>query len=70
MNITHQPKKMDVAELKTFATASRFPIPDEQIAELPLYRPAEDSVEMQYLTGAPRGAGRLPARSAAAARHR
>ena len=49
MNITHQQKKMGVTELKAFATASTFRLPDDEIAEVPFHRPADDSIEMKYL---------------------
>jgi pyruvate dehydrogenase E1 component len=49
MNITHQQKKMDVAALKKFRDRFNIPVPDEHIAEVPFYRPPEDSVEVQYL---------------------
>ena len=49
MNITHQQKKMDLAELKAFRNRFQVPVPDEVIAEVPFYRPAEDSVEIQYI---------------------
>ena len=49
MNITHQQKKMGLEELKAFRDRFKIPVPDDQIAEVPFYRPAEDSVEMQYL---------------------
>src|SRR5271168_5346015 len=49
MNITHQQKKMGLEELKAFRDRFKIPVPDGQIAEVPLYRPAEDSVEIQYL---------------------
>jgi len=49
MNITHQQKKMGLEELKAFRDRFKIPVPDDQIAEVPLYRPAEDSVEIQYL---------------------
>ena len=49
MNITHQQKKMGLEELKAFRDRFKIPVPDDRIAEVPLYRPAEDSVEIQYL---------------------
>jgi pyruvate dehydrogenase E1 component len=49
MNITHQQKKMDLAELKAFRDRFQIPVSDDEIEKVPLYRPAEDSVEMQYL---------------------
>src|ERR1700732_2978766 len=48
-NITHQQKKMGLEELKAFRDRFKIPVSDDQIAEVPLYRPAEDSVEIQYL---------------------
>jgi pyruvate dehydrogenase E1 component len=48
-NVTHQQKKMNEADLRSFRTRFGIPISDEQIAETPFYRPAEDSPEMQYL---------------------
>ena len=49
MNITHQQKKMNESDLRTFRTRFGIPISDEQIAEAPFYRPADDSVEMTYM---------------------
>ncbi len=48
-NITHQQKKMGVDALRRFRDRFNIPIPDEQIAELPYYRPADDSPEIRYL---------------------
>ena len=48
-NITHQQKKMNEADLRSFRTRFGIPISDEQIADAPFYRPAEDSPELQYL---------------------
>jgi len=49
MNITHQQKKMDLAALKVFRDRFKIPISDEQIADVPFYRPSDDSPEIQYL---------------------
>ena len=49
MNITHQQKKMDVAALKKFRDRFNIPVLDEHIAEVPFYRPPDDSVEVRYL---------------------
>ena len=49
MNITHQQKKMGLEELKAFRDRFKIPVTDEQIAEVPLHRPADDSIEIQYL---------------------
>ncbi len=48
-NITHQQKKMNEQELRQFRSRFGIPISDEQIDELPFYKPAPDSIEMQYL---------------------
>jgi pyruvate dehydrogenase E1 component len=48
-NITHQQKKMNETDLKTFRDRFGVPIPDDRIADAPFYRPAEGSAEQQYL---------------------
>jgi len=48
-NITHQQKKLNESDLRTFRTRFGIPVSDEQIAEAPFYRPAEDSPELEYL---------------------
>ena len=48
-NVTHQQKKLNEEELKIFRTRFDIPLTDEQCTEVPFYRPAEDSDEMQYL---------------------
>ena len=48
-NITHSQKKLNEDELKEFRTRFNIPISDDQIADAPFYRPADDSPEMQYL---------------------
>ncbi len=48
-NITHHQKKMNDSDLKLFRTRFGIPISDEEIADAPFYRPAEDSAELQYL---------------------
>ena len=48
-NISHQQKKLDEDDLKAFRDRFHIPVSDEEIAELPFRRPAEDSEEMRYL---------------------
>ena len=48
-NITHQQKKLNEADLKTFRTRFGIPISDAEIADAPFYRPPDDSTELQYL---------------------
>ena len=48
-NITHSQKKMGEESLRHFRDRFNIPIPDEQIASAPYYKPAADSEEMLYL---------------------
>ncbi len=47
-NITHQQKKMGEESLRHFRDRFNIPISDEELANAPFYRPAEDSEEMRY----------------------
>src|SRR3954467_5638293 len=62
-NIAHQQKKMPSEALKQFRDRFAIPIADDKIAEIPYYRPPENSPEMQHLAElrAKRG-GSLPQR--------
>ncbi|MFA5662744.1 pyruvate dehydrogenase (acetyl-transferring), homodimeric type [Castellaniella sp.] len=48
-NPTHQQKKLDVDSVREFRDRFNIPIPDEQLEDLPYFRPAKDSPEMKYL---------------------
>src|SRR5438034_40715 len=48
-NVTHQQKKLNEDELREFRSRFGIPLNDEDCIEVPFYRPAEDSVEIQYL---------------------
>ena len=48
-NSTHQEKKRNAEELREFRSRFGIPISDDEVAETPFYRPAEDTPEMQYL---------------------
>ncbi|HXW04596.1 MAG TPA: pyruvate dehydrogenase (acetyl-transferring), homodimeric type [Vicinamibacterales bacterium] len=48
-NVTHQQKKLNENDLKSFRTRFGIPISDDEIAEAPFYRPPDDSPELQYL---------------------
>ncbi|MGH9434363.1 MAG: pyruvate dehydrogenase (acetyl-transferring), homodimeric type, partial [Terriglobia bacterium] len=48
-NITHQQKKLNEDEVRQFRSRFGIPIPDDEIAHLGFYRPADDTPEMQYL---------------------
>ncbi len=67
-NITHQQKKMGESSLKHFRDRFNIPIPDDQIAEAPFFKPADDSPEMRYLRERREAlGGYLPARTESAA---
>ena len=68
-NITHQQKKMTDEQVRAFRDRFQVPIPDDQLATIPYYKPAEDSPEMQYLRARREAlGGYLPARRAQAPR--
>ena len=48
-NKTHQLKSLDMPSLKQFRDRFGMPFTDEQLEQLPFYRPADDSPEMRYL---------------------
>src|ERR1700682_3545856 len=48
-NVTHQQKKLNEDELREFRSRFGIPLNDEDCVEVPFYRPADDSVEIQYL---------------------
>jgi pyruvate dehydrogenase E1 component len=48
-NVTHQQKKVDEATLREFLERFGLSIREDQIAEVPFYRPPEASPEIQYL---------------------
>jgi len=48
-NVTHQQKKINEEELLEFRSRFGIPLSDEDCLELPFYRPAENSEEVQYL---------------------
>ena len=48
-NITHSQKKMGEDSLRAFRDRFNIPIPDDQIASAPYYKPPADSAEMKYL---------------------
>src|ERR1700693_4582449 len=62
-NIAHQQKKMPIEALRQFRDRFNIPIPDDKLAEIPYFKPAESSPEIKYLheLRAQRG-GSLPQR--------
>ena len=63
-NTSHQQKKMDMEDIKRFRDHYGIPLTDEQLESVPLYKPADDSPEMQYLHARRKAlGGYLPARN-------
>ena len=48
-NNVHQTKKLGDEDIKAFRDRFNIPIPDSQLADIPFYKPADDTPEMQYL---------------------
>ncbi|MBI5919292.1 MAG: pyruvate dehydrogenase (acetyl-transferring), homodimeric type [Nitrosomonadales bacterium] len=61
-NPTHQQKKMDGESLRLFRDRFNIPVSDEQLADLPFVRPAEDSLEAKYLKERSAEMGAVPCR--------
>jgi pyruvate dehydrogenase E1 component len=63
-NITHQQKKMGEDALRVFRDRYRIPIPDEQLADAPFYKPSPESPEIRYMHERRQAlGGYLPART-------
>jgi pyruvate dehydrogenase E1 component len=60
--ITHQQKKMGTISIKAFRDRFNIPIPDNQLEEVPFYKPADDSPEMKYLRERVAALGAVPQR--------
>jgi len=48
-NISHQAKQLSEKELRTFRDRLGIPVDDDDLPEMPFYRPADDSDELRYL---------------------
>ncbi len=48
-NIAHQAKKLSDEDIKAFRDRFNIPIPDDKLADIPFYKPEENTPEMQYL---------------------
>ncbi|MES2910407.1 MAG: pyruvate dehydrogenase (acetyl-transferring), homodimeric type, partial [Pseudomonadota bacterium] len=48
-NNVHQTKKLSDEDIKAFRDRFNIPVPDSQLADIPFYKPADDTPEMQYL---------------------
>ncbi len=49
LNTTHQQKKMPTSAIRHFRDQFNVPIADEDLEDVPYYKPAEDSEEIKYL---------------------
>ncbi len=48
-NTAHQAKKLSDDDIRFFRDRFNIPIPDSELPNLPFYKPADDTPEMQYL---------------------
>jgi pyruvate dehydrogenase E1 component len=48
-NVTHQQKKLNEDELREFRSRFGIPLSDDDMSQVPFYRPSEDSEEIRYL---------------------
>jgi pyruvate dehydrogenase E1 component len=66
-NTAHQTKKLTDDDIRAFRDRFNIPIPDEQLAEVPFYKPPEHTPEMEYLHARRKAlGGYLPKRRAKA----
>jgi pyruvate dehydrogenase E1 component len=62
-NETHSLKKLDIDSLKAFRDRFAIPVSDDELHDVPYYRPAHDSPEMRYMRDCrQRLGGQIPAR--------
>ena len=67
-NTAHQQKKLDLEALKEMRDRFNIPVSDKDIEEVPYYKPAADSIELEYLMERRRAlGGSLPQRRKKAA---
>ena len=48
-NITHQQKKLNEEEMREFRSRFAIPLSDEEVSEMPFYKPDDDTPEMEYM---------------------
>lgn len=66
-NTAHQTKKLVDEDVRAFRDRFNIPIPDDKLADIPFYKPADDTPEMQYLHARRKAlGGYLPKRRAKA----
>ena len=63
-NVAHNQKKLNEQELLNFRSRFSIPIPEEDVAKTPFYRPSDESIETTYLEKCRKNlGGHLPSRS-------
>ncbi|WP_048440794.1 pyruvate dehydrogenase (acetyl-transferring), homodimeric type [Caenimonas sp. SL110] len=66
-NTAHQTKKLTDDDIRAFRDRFNIPVPDDQLAEVPFYKPADHTPEMEYLHARRKAlGGYLPKRRAKA----
>ncbi len=64
LNITHQQKKLNEAQLKQFRDRFEIPVADKHLKDTPFYKPPDGSPEIEYLLNRRRALGGfIPRRS-------
>ncbi len=48
-NVAHQVKKLTDEDIREFRDRFNIPVPDHELPQLPFFRPADDTPEMEYL---------------------
>ncbi|MGA8007939.1 MAG: pyruvate dehydrogenase (acetyl-transferring), homodimeric type [Thiomonas sp.] len=48
-NVAHQVKKLTDEDIREFRDRFNIPVPDSELPQLPFFKPADDTPEMQYL---------------------
>jgi pyruvate dehydrogenase E1 component len=56
-NIAHQAKKMKAEQIRAFRDRFHVPIPDDQLEQVPFFKPPDDSAEMKWLRERLKAAG-------------
>lgn len=49
LNIAHQLKKPNIESIRALRDRYRIPIPDDQLDDVPFYKPADDSPEIKFI---------------------
>jgi pyruvate dehydrogenase E1 component len=61
-NIAHQQKHLDLRAMRNFRDRFAIPVADDDLVNVPFYRPPDDSAEARYLADCTRRLGSVPQR--------